>query len=51
MSDQPAVPAPRSDADAALDRVIAAKPVSVPAPPSDLIDPAAHRRGIARLRW
>jgi hypothetical protein len=45
------IPAPRSDADAALDRVIAAEPIVVTPPPSDLDDPAAHRRGYQTVGW
>jgi hypothetical protein len=42
---------PRSEADAALDRVIAAEPIVLPPPVSDLVDPDAHRRTSRRRGW
>lgn len=51
MTAKPATPEPRSDADAALDRAIAAEPIVIPPPVSDLIDPDAHRRGIQGRGW
>jgi hypothetical protein len=50
VSDQQ-VPVQRSQADQDLDRVIAAEPVVVPAPPSDLTDPDAHRLGMQIRGW
>lgn len=44
-------PEPLSQADESLRRAIAAKPVTVTPPPSDLIDPVAHRRSMQTLGW
>lgn len=45
-------PAPQpSEADAALDRAIAAEPIVLPPPVSDLVNPNAHRRGIQTRGW
>jgi hypothetical protein len=45
------IPAPRSESDIALDHVIAAEPIVVTPPPSDLDDPDAHRRGMQTRGW
>lgn len=51
MTARPVPREPISQADEALRRGRAAKPVTLPPLPSDLDDQAAHRRGVQTRGW